>query len=85
MKISSGAILNREVIQMEKKTLNVTGMSCEHCVAAVKNALDALAGVADVNVSLKDGTVSFSYDPALAPLETIGAAIRDEGYDFSSK
>jgi copper chaperone len=70
---------------MEKKILNVTGMSCEHCAAAVKNALEALTGLADVNVSLKDGTVSFSHDPALAPLETIGAAIRDEGYDFSSR
>jgi len=78
-------MLNREVIPMEKKTLNVTGMSCEHCVAAVKNALAAIDGVADIVVSLKDGTASFSHDPAVAPLETIGAAIREEGYDFSSR
>ena len=65
---------------MEKKTLKVEGMSCEHCVKAVNNALSAIAGLADINVSLQDGTVSFSHDPALAPLESIKAAITEEGY-----
>ncbi|MCL1888308.1 MAG: copper ion binding protein [Kiritimatiellaeota bacterium] len=68
---------------MEKKTLKVKGMSCEHCVRAVGNALCAIDGVADVAVSLEDGTVSFSHDPALAPLEAIKAAIVDEGYEVA--
>jgi copper chaperone len=66
---------------MEKKTLKVKGMSCEHCVKAVTNALSALAGVANVSVNLKDGTASFSYDPALTPIEAIKAAITDEGFE----
>jgi copper chaperone len=66
---------------MEKKTLKVEGMSCEHCVKAVSGAVGAIAGVADVNVSLKDGTVSFSHDPALAPLEKIKAAIIEEEFE----
>jgi len=66
---------------MEKKTLKVKGMSCEHCVKAVTNALSALAGVANVSVNLKDGTASFSYDPALASIEAIKAAITDEGFE----
>jgi copper ion binding protein len=65
---------------MENKTLKVTGMSCEHCVKAVNNALGGIKGVADVAVSLKEGTASFRHDPALAPLETIKAAIKEEGY-----
>jgi len=65
---------------MDKITLNINGMSCEHCVKAVTNVLSAIAGVADVVVSLKDKTASFSYDPAQTPLETIKAAITDEGY-----
>ena len=69
---------------MEKKTLTVTGMSCEHCAAAVKSALAAIDGVADIVVSLKNGTVSFSHDPAIAPVAAIGAVIREEGYDFSA-
>jgi len=66
---------------MEKKTLKVAGMSCEHCVKAVTNALSALAGVANVSVNLKDGTASFTYDPALTPIEAIKAAITDEGFE----
>jgi len=66
---------------MEKKVLNVKGMSCEHCVKAVTNALNGVSGVTDIVVSLKENTASFSYDPALAPLETIRAAIREEGFE----
>ena len=69
---------------MEKKVLKVEGMSCEHCVKAVTNALSALSGVADVAVSLKEGTVSFNYDPALTPLETVKAAVTGEGYEITN-
>jgi len=58
-------------------------MSCEHCVKAVNNALSAIAGVKDITVSLKDGKVSFSHDPAKAPLDKIKAAIIEEGYDVN--
>ncbi|MCL1932105.1 MAG: copper ion binding protein [Treponema sp.] len=68
---------------MENKTLKVTGMSCNHCVNAVNNALGAIAGVADVSVSLQDGAVSFKYDPALAPIEVIKAAITEEGFEIA--
>jgi len=69
---------------MEEKILKVNGMSCEHCVKAVNNALGAFAGVADIAVSLKEGTVSFKYDPALASLEAIKEAIIDEGFETAS-
>jgi copper chaperone len=58
-------------------------MSCEHCVKAVHNALSAIAGVKDIAVSLKDGKVSFSRDPAKAPLDAIKAAITEEGFEVS--
>jgi copper chaperone len=69
---------------MEKKTLKVEGMSCEHCVKAVNSAVSGLAGLAGVSVDLKSGTVSFSYDPAQTPLETVTAAIVDAGYEVSA-
>jgi len=68
---------------MENKTLKVTGMSCNHCVNAVNNALGGIAGVADVAVSLKDGAVSFNYDPALASIEAIKTAITEEGFEIA--
>ena len=69
---------------MEKKTLKVEGMSCEHCVMSVKKAISAIAGVTDVVVNLENGTASFSYDPARAPLETIKAAITEEGFQVAA-
>jgi len=69
---------------MESKTLKVNGMSCEHCVKAVNGALGAITGVSDIVVSLKEGTVSFKHDSALAPLETIKSAIVEEGYEVAS-
>jgi copper chaperone len=66
---------------MEKKTLNVEGMSCDHCVKAVNNALGGINGVTNTTVSLKDKTVSFDYDSALVQIETIKAAITDAGFD----
>ena len=65
---------------MEKISLKVDGMSCEHCVKAVTNAVSGISGTADVKVDLKGGTASFSYDPAIAPLDTIKAAIVEEGF-----
>ena len=65
---------------MEKIVLKVEGMSCEHCVKAVNNALAGIAGVTNIVVNLKDGSVSFSYDPTLVPLDAIKAAITEEGY-----
>jgi len=67
---------------MDNITLNVSGMSCEHCVKAVNNALSAISGVKNIAVSLKDGKVSFSHDPAKAPLDAIKAAITEEGYEI---
>ncbi|MDR0397275.1 MAG: cation transporter, partial [Oscillospiraceae bacterium] len=65
---------------MEKIILNVKGMSCEHCVAAVKNAASAVPSVTGVDVSLKAGTVTLDYDPALTSVKRIRDAIEDEGY-----
>ena len=66
---------------MESVTLKVKGMSCEHCVKAVNDALVCIAGVGDVSVDLKYGAVSFDHNPKLAPLQKIIDAITDEGFD----
>lgn len=66
---------------MEKTVLNVQGMSCGHCVAAVQGALDALAGVSNVQVDLASGKAEVEYDPAQAKIEAMRAAIEDLGFD----
>ena len=68
---------------MEKVTLKVGGMSCEHCVKAVADAISGIAGTKDVVVNLKAGSASFNYDPAKASLDAIKAAITEEEFSVS--
>jgi copper chaperone len=66
---------------MEKKTIKVLGMSCEHCVKAVKEAAASVNGVSDVLVDLKTGDVTFNFDPAVAELAAVKAAITEAGFE----
>ncbi len=61
-----------------KKVLKVSGMSCGHCSARVKAALEKVEGVTSVEVSLENGqaTVEGAFDTAAAI-----AAVKDAGYD----
>jgi copper chaperone len=70
-----------EEIKMEKSIINVEGMSCEHCVKAVKGAVGALAGINEVSVDLASNTVTVEYDPSQSTLEQIKSEIEDQGYD----
>jgi copper chaperone len=63
---------------METK-IEITGMSCGHCVAAVKRALDGVDGVEVREVAIGSATVA--YDPATVSRERIAEAIEDEGYE----
>ncbi|MDR2664929.1 MAG: copper ion binding protein [Oscillospiraceae bacterium] len=66
---------------MESTIVNVGGMSCEHCVKAVTDAVSALDGVVSVKVSLEEGTAAVEYDAARVAPGSIKAAIADEGYE----
>lgn len=66
---------------MEKVTLNVTGMSCNHCVKAVEGSVGALNGVAAVKVDLKAATVDVEFSPQEVTLDKIKEEIEDQGYD----
>ncbi len=69
---------------MEKTTLDVLGMTCLGCVRSVKGVLERVAGVQSVEVSLKDGTATVSFDPTLTRIETLKSAIVDAGYDVQT-
>ena len=66
---------------METTIINVEGMSCEHCVKAVTNAVGALPGVGSVSVDLGAGTATVEYDASQTPLGKIKAEIEDQGFD----
>ena len=65
-----------------EKILNVEGMSCNHCVASVRKALEGLDGVREADVSLDDKKARVELDKDLAD-EVLVKAVEDAG--FSAK
>jgi copper chaperone CopZ len=62
--------------------VNVSGMTCGHCVSSVSEELEALAGVEKIDVDLNAGgisTVMITSDAELSSSE-IGEAIAEAGY-----
>ncbi len=66
---------------MKKATLDVRGMSCDHCKKSVEGALQNLKGVTEVDVDLSSGKVNVTYDEAIAGMDQIKQAIEEQGYD----
>ncbi|OUO34328.1 heavy metal translocating P-type ATPase [Olsenella sp. An290] len=62
------------------KTLNVTGMMCQHCVAHVKKALEGVDGVSSVDVSLEAGTATVEAADSVAD-DALVAAVAEAGYE----
>ena len=69
---------------MENATLNVTGMTCQGCVASVTRVLKAVPGVSDVVVTLQPGTATVVYDATRTTLPVLKAAIEDAGYGVTA-
>jgi copper chaperone CopZ len=64
------------------QTLHVSGMTCNHCKAAVENSVKSAKGVDDASVDLASGTVQIkgrSFD-----LEKIKSGIESIGYKVIS-
>jgi copper chaperone len=59
--------------------LTVTGMTCEHCVRAVTQAIEDSEGVESAEVNLEQGKARFEGDGF--EIEKILAAIEEEGYE----
>ncbi|MCE7933628.1 MAG: copper chaperone [Chlorobi bacterium CHB2] len=60
------------------ETLTIAGMSCGHCVVAVRQALQELEGVQVQNVTI--GSAQIRRDPARATNQQLTEAIEDAGY-----
>lgn len=60
--------------------VKVNGMSCQHCVQAVKSALEQIEGVKNVQVDLQKGEAGFEEEFPV-DLEKVKKAVQDAGYD----
>lgn len=69
-----------EPVARKKLKIPVYGMTCEHCIRRVTQALEALPGLEAVHVSLADNQADFDYDPSQVSLTQIEAAIVEAGY-----
>ena len=62
-------------------TINVSGMTCGHCVSAVTMELSLLPSVTDVDVNLESGQVTITSDAALEQAQ-LATAIDEAGYEL---
>ena len=59
--------------------LTVTGMTCDHCVRHVTDAISKVAGVHSVNVKLTEGIAVIESDASL-DLQSVKEAVIAAGY-----
>ena len=63
---------------MSETTIEVKGMSCQHCVAAVTKALQAVPGVQRADVDLAQARARVAGD---APAQALLDAVTQAGYE----
>ena len=64
-----------------KLELKITGMSCHHCVGAVRQALGGVQGVVVEAVDVGSATIRTSAD---AQMEEVRLAIEKEGFQLAA-
>ena len=65
---------------MTQMTVEVGGMTCDHCTAAIERAVALVGGVERVKANLASGRVEITLS---GPVDesSVREAIQDEGYD----
>ena len=65
---------------MQTEQFKVTGMTCGGCTNSVGNALKAVNGVNDVQVSLPAGEATVQFNERLTSPEKLKLAVQRAGY-----
>ena len=66
---------------MANQTLNVEGMTCDHCVQTIKEAVSNLVGISRVEVDLENKQVAVEYDKALVKFDSLTDKIVEIGFE----
>ncbi|MDR0540109.1 MAG: cation transporter [Spirochaetaceae bacterium] len=66
-----------------KTTLMIEGMSCEHCVKAVTQALLEVNGVKKAKVSLKAKNAVIDHADT-TPLDALKSAVKEAGFELGA-
>ena len=65
---------------MQFTQIKVTGMTCGGCSSNVTNALNAVNGAVNVNVSISNANATVEYDEKMTSPEQLKLAIKEAGY-----
>jgi copper chaperone len=68
---------------MQTQTISVPDISCDHCKMSIEGATAALDGVTRSDVDIPGKTVTVEFESDRVDLETIVAAIEEQGYDVA--
>ncbi|MDE0803754.1 MAG: copper ion binding protein [Acidimicrobiales bacterium] len=70
---------------MSTSTFTVGGMTCDHCVSSVTEAVGKIDGVDSVDVELESGLVTLESDTEIEiDTDAFTAAIERAGYEVTS-
>jgi copper chaperone len=64
-------------------TYTVTGMTCEHCVASVREEVSEVAGVRSVDVDLESGRLVVAGEGFLD--DAVQTAVEEAGYELAQR
>ena len=67
---------------MTKESLNVEGMTCQHCVETIKDALGGIVGINKVAVDLDKKEVQIDYNEEETNLKEISVKIVEMGFEL---
>jgi copper chaperone len=68
---------------MTEKTYTVTGMTCDHCAASVREEVGAIAGVTSVAVDVPTGAVTVASETEI-DAEAVRGAVEEAGYQLTA-
>ena len=68
---------------MQTATLSISGMTCGGCVRSVSGVLDALVGVAKVEVSLDRHCAVVEYDASKLTVDRLKRVVEEAGYEVT--
>jgi copper chaperone len=63
---------------MAEISLKIDGMSCQHCVASVKKAVDGVEGVSSSDITV--GAATVVYDEVKTSKDSIVKVVQNAGY-----
>ena len=64
-----------------QESITVKGMSCQHCVKAVRAILNEFAGVSEISIDLTSGNVTYETEVEV-DRQQLGPKLDEAGYEL---